>query len=258
MGIELETTFNTVCEEYDRWRPGYVKELYDDIFRAIDINSSSRVLEVGIGTGQATLPILKKGCSFTAIELGAELAEFSRYKFKDYDNFQVNNEAFEDFHGPSNSYDLIFSATAFHWIPEDIGYSKVFDMLKRGGVFARFANHPFKDKKRDNIDVEFKKIYEKYMQGPLGGNEYNEDNARNIANIASKYGFKDISYSLYHRTRSFTADGYIGLLGTYSDNIAMEERFRNSFFGEIKKAINDNGGIITMYDTIDLELARKL
>jgi len=29
------------------------------------------------------------------------------------------------------------------------------------------------------------------------------------------------------------------------------------FFDEIRAAINDNGGIITMYDTIDLQLARK-
>lgn len=54
----LETTFNSVYTEYDRWRPNYVKELYDDIFDVKEINPSSNVLQVGIGTGQATLPIL--------------------------------------------------------------------------------------------------------------------------------------------------------------------------------------------------------
>ena len=35
--------------------------------------------------------------------------------------------------------DLVYSASAFHWIPEEIGYSKVYEMLKPGGAFARFA-----------------------------------------------------------------------------------------------------------------------
>lgn len=37
----LETTFNTVYSEYDKWRPTYVKELYDDIFAAKEIDASS-------------------------------------------------------------------------------------------------------------------------------------------------------------------------------------------------------------------------
>lgn len=253
----LETTFNSVYTEYDKWRPTYVKELYDDIFRVKEINSSSNVLEVGIGTGQATLPILQTGCSLTAIELGDKLAEFSKYKFKNYEKFNVKNLAFEDIECPSNSFDLIYSASAFHWIPENIRYSKVFDMLKSGGVFARFANHPFKDKKRTNIHSAFEKIYAKYMPGSLGGDEYGEENAQNRANIAYKYGFIDISYKLYQRTRTFTANDYTLLLGTYSDHIAIEEKTRMKFFDEIKEAINDNGGIITIYDTIDLQLARK-
>ncbi len=59
----LETTFNTVYSEYDKWRPTYVTKLYEDIFAYKQINQSSNVLEIGIGTGQATMPILEKGCS---------------------------------------------------------------------------------------------------------------------------------------------------------------------------------------------------
>jgi len=253
----LETTFNSVYTEYDRWRPTYVKELYEDIFNVKEITTSSNVLEVGIGTGQATLPILETNCSLTAIELGAQLAEFSKYKYKNYAKFNVKNLVFQDFECPSNSFDLIFSATAFHWIPEDIGYTKVFDILKSGGVFARFANHPYKDMKRNSIHIAFENIYAKYFPGSLAGDEYSEENAKNIADIASKYGFIDISYSLYHRTRTFTADEYTSLLGTYSDHIAIEQTTRIKFFDEIRDAINDNGGIITIYGTIDLQLARK-
>ena len=253
----LETTFNTVYLEYDKWRPTYPQELYNDIFAVKEISPLSNVLEIGIGTGQATLPILEIGCSLSAIELGDQLAEYTKEKFKKYEKFNVKNIAFQDFECPSNSFDLIFSATAFHWIPEGIGYTKVFDMLKSGGVFARFANHPHKDKNRNGIHIVLENIYAKYMPGSLTGDEYNEENAKNIANIPSKYGFTEISYNLYHRTRTFTADEYTRLLGTYSDHIAIEETTRKELFDEIRQAINDNGGIITLYDTIDLQIARK-
>ena len=56
---------------------------------------------------------------------------------------------------------------------------------------------------------------------------------------------------------AFSAAEYIALLGTYSDHIAIDEWIRTEFFGGIENAINRHGGAITVYDTIDLQLARK-
>ncbi|WP_432667475.1 class I SAM-dependent methyltransferase [Wukongibacter baidiensis] len=254
----LEWTFNTVYKEYDKWRPTYVKELYEDIFAYKKINSSSKAVEIGIGTGQATLPILETGCYLTAVEYGDKLSIYAKQKFTCYRKFDVVNVKFEDFECEDNSLDLIYSASAFHWIPEEIGYTKVFNLLKSGGVFARFANHPYKDKSRSGMHEALQKVYDVYMPGVLGSEkEYSEENAKNRAKIANKYGFIDTDYKMYYRTRTFTSDEYILLLGTYSDHVAIEEKKRKKFFTEIKNTIDELGGLITIYDTIDLELARK-
>lgn len=253
----LEWTFNTEAEKYEKMRPGYVSELYEDIFEYIPIDKSSNVVEIGIGGGQATLPILKTGCKLTAVEYGANLAEICRQKFKEFSNFSAVTTKFEDFVYDNNLCDLIYSASAFHWIPEDIGYTKVFKMLNSGGVFARFANHPYKDKGREEIHQALQKIYSVYLPCVLGPSEYSEYDAKERANIAREYGFVDISYKLYYRTRNFSAKEYILLLGTYSDHIAIEEKTRIKFFAEIENAIDNLGGNITIYDTIDLQLARK-
>ena len=250
----LEHTFNSVCAEYDKWRPTYVDELYRDIFDAVKINSESNVLEIGIGTGQATLPILKTGCRLTAVELGDKMAEYARGKFRSFTNFSIINTSFENYESPANSFDLIYSATAFHWIDEKTGYTKVFDMLKNGGVFARFANHPDVYKNGDN--AEFAAIYAKYLPSS-SAHEFTENDAKETADIALKYGFTDISYKLYDRIRTFTADEYVRLLNTYSDHIAMDENAKHCFHEEIRQTIKNNGGMIKIYDTIDLQLARK-
>ena len=258
----LEWTFDTAASAYDKFRPGYVDELYKMIFDYITLSESSCAVEVGIGSGQATLPFLKTGCRLTAVEYGEELSKLCRKKFRDYPNFSVVTNKFENETFSDSVYDLVYSATAFHWVPEEIGYAKVFSMLKSGGAFARFANHPYRDKGNIPLCEEIDRIYAEYyykyynkkQEAPM---EYSEEQAVKIANIAVKYGFVDIKHAMFHRTRTFSASEYCTLLGTYSDHIAIEESIRKEFFSKIADAINDYGGSITVYDTIDLQLARK-
>ena len=257
----LSWTFDTVADTYEKLRPGYVDELYRAIFEYAPINNTSHVIEIGIGGGQATLPFLKTGCALLAIDYGENFCEICREKFRAYPNFSAVSERFEDI-DLRGKYDLIYSASAFHWIPEEIGYKKVYDTLKDGGIFARFANHPYRDKSNPALSEEIDRIYEEYYykyhnkkREPLL--EYTEEQARNRALIAEKYGFTDIRYRLFYRTRTFSAKEYVMLLGTYSDHIAIEEKTRSEFFPEIEKAIDRHGGKITIYDTIDLQLARK-
>lgn len=253
----LETTFNSIYYEYDKWRPTYVPELYKSIQEFKHIDKSTIALEIGIGTGQATLPILETGCLITAVELGDKLAQYTKKKYVDYKNFQVINTMFQDYTNEPNSFDLIFSASAFHWIPEKIGYEKVYALLKPGGVFARFANHPFKDKGREEMFDAIQELYKEYMPGSSADKEYDEENAKKRSDIAKKYGFINTTYRIYKRTRTFSAKEYISLLGTYSDHIAIEQQKREAFFSKIQKVIEEYGNEITLYDTIDLQLARK-
>lgn len=258
----LEWTFDTVASKYEKLRPGYTDELYKMIFDYITIDNTSNVVEVGIGGGQATLPILQTGCTLTAIEYGENFSKLCEEKFKEHKNFSVITEKFENVSFSDSQYDLVYSASAFHWVPEDIGYSKVYAMLKSGGAFARFANHPYRDKGNPVLSEEIDKLYTQYYYKYYGKDiksdkEYSEEQAMQRAQIAKKYGFIDIRHALFYRTRTFSAKEYIELLGTYSDHIAIEEVIRTEFFSKIEEAINQYGGSFTLYDTIDLQLARK-
>ena len=256
----LEWTFDTATTVYDKMRPGYVDALYQEIFDYIPMNAACKAVEVGIGTGQATPPILATGCELTAVEYGESLAQKCRIKFKDYPAFSVITGKFEDAALKKDSYDLVFSATAFHWIPEEEGYQKVYAILKHGGAFARFANHPYPGKDNPSLREEIDKLYTIYHHSDKKNvfKEYGEAQAQKLAAIASKYGFADIRHAMFYRIRTFTAEEYIALLATYSDNIALDEPVRKEFFSKIEEVINKHGGEINIHDTIDLQLARKI
>lgn len=260
----MEWTFDTVADEYDKWRPEYVPELYNDIFSYSNISPESCALEIGIGTGQATKPILNTGCKIVAVELGKNLAELTRLKFKDYGNISVVNSSFQDYCCDNNSFDIVYSASAFHWIDEEEGYIKVYNLLKSGGVFARFASHPFDYiAGQEELAEQIGRIYFKYMRDPSETPTplmqiYTEEDAEERSDIAKKYGFTDIVTKIYYRDLVYTSDEYIKRASIESDKIALDSQIRNQFLNEMKNAIDKYGGKITIRDMIDLNLARKL
>lgn len=258
----LGWTFDTVADVYEKLRPGYVDGVYDMIRDYVPLGEHSRAVEVGVGGGQATKPILDTGCAVTAVEPGEEFSKLCAAKFGAYPKFSVITGKFEEVDFAPQSCDLVYSASAFHWVPEEIGYRKVYNMLRSGGAFARFANHPHPDQGRPEMSAAIQEAYARYYY-PFHRREirhdkvYGEAEAEARAEIARKYGFQDIAWALLRRTRSFTAKEYIMLLGTYSDHIVIDEPIRMKFFDAIEQTINDYGGEITLYDTIDLALARK-
>jgi protein-L-isoaspartate O-methyltransferase len=74
----LRATFDQAAELYDRARPGYPPALFDDLAELAGAGAGRRVLEIGPGTGQATVPLPSAGCRIVAVELGAGLARVVR------------------------------------------------------------------------------------------------------------------------------------------------------------------------------------
>ena len=68
---ERRHLFNQVAELYDSARPGYPGALFDDILSYANLPQNARILEVGCGTGQATLPLARRGYAIDCIEPGS-------------------------------------------------------------------------------------------------------------------------------------------------------------------------------------------
>ena len=140
--MDFRKIFDTIPEEFDRWRPRYCPELFADLAEYGQLGPGKEVLEVGPGTGQATEPVLRTGCSYTAIELGEHLTEFMKKRFREYGNFRIVNGDFETYDFGEQKFDMVYSAAAFQWIPQEIGYPKAWELLKEGGAFAMFLMRP--------------------------------------------------------------------------------------------------------------------
>ena len=83
------------------------------------------------------------------------------------------------------------------------------------------------------------------------------EDAKALAKLAEKYGFTDTEYKLYSWKKDFSADEYMRLLKTYPDHMRLEDEKRKGLFEGIYQAIQKHGGVITVYYTMDMQLARK-
>lgn len=134
---QLRQTFTEDAELYDRVRPGYPPRLYDDLGELLRV-ADPRVLEIGPGTGQATRPMVERGWSVSAVELGAELAEVARRKLPSVD---IAVADFDTWELPGPTYDLVLSATAFHWLDPATRVQRCAQVLRPGGVLAVVSTH---------------------------------------------------------------------------------------------------------------------
>src|SRR2546430_2026280 len=134
-------TFDEVAELYDRVRPGYPAELFDDLVELAGLNPGSRVLEIGCGTGQATLPMAERKFDITAIEVGPKLAAVASRNLARFSNVNFIVGAFEEWPVPRESFDAVVSATAFHWLDPSVRVTRAAGALRLSGVLATIATH---------------------------------------------------------------------------------------------------------------------
>lgn len=254
---EFETTFNDAAEDYEASRPAYCPQLYRDLLTYQPIDSQSCVLEIGMGTGKATGPVLETQCRLIALEPGDALARAAQRKFRQHKNLSIEVKAFQDYDCEAGTFDLIYAATAFHWIPEAYGYRRVFELLKEGGAFARFAYRAGEDQTRPEMSAEIRRAYERCPTMSQRKRPDATAEARRLSQLAGQYGFADLADKTYHWTKDFTADGYMQLLSTYPDHMALPQEEREMLFSDIHHAIEKHGGMITVHYTADMQLARK-
>lgn len=162
----LRETFNGVADAYQAARPSYPTELYDDLVALTGLSPGDRLLEIGCATGKATLPLLARGFSVVCVELGSELARVARANFAGLPG-EVHVGAFESWQ-TDERFDLVYAATAWHWIDPEVRYRKARALLRPGGHLAFWsAGHAF-PAGFDPFFTEIQEVYDAIGEGVPG------------------------------------------------------------------------------------------
>ena len=258
----MRSTFDGAASLYDEARPGYPEELFDDVVSLSGIPSGGRILEVGCGTGQATLPLARRGYDILCVELGENLAAVARRNLSAYPRVEVLTRDFEEGPLPGGAFDLLVSATAFHWLDPTVAYPKAARCLRPGGDIALFWNEHVGTGADGGIFAEAQEVYAReapeIWDGTFSGPPLPEGLPDRTGEIESSGLFGLVVRRTYLWEQAYDVEGYLRVLDTYSDHIALKEETRARLYGGLSRLIRDkHGGRIVKGYATSLYVAPK-
>jgi SAM-dependent methyltransferase len=249
----LRSTFDETAELYDRARPRYPSALFDDLAELAAIGPGSRVLEIGPGRGQATRPLAERDCRVVAVELGAGLAAVARRNLARFPTVEIVTAAFEDWPLPTEPFDLVLAATAFHWIDPAVRTDKVADALRPGGALATVTTHHVAGGD-ESFFAEAQACYERWdPDTPPGGSPLRpaSDIPNSNYDLDQSARFGPPAFRRHEWDEPYTTLSYLELLLTYSGHRALDPTSRTNLLDCIAHLIDTtrNGRITKRYLT---------
>jgi SAM-dependent methyltransferase len=247
--------FESAALDYDQYRPGYPNIIVNEVVSLSCLTSSSRLLEIGCGTGKATVQFASRGYMIDCIDPGRRLVSFAKRNCRSWPNATFNVGRFEEMDPGQVDYDLVLSAQAFHWVDPRVRLFKVTRLLKSGGSLALLYNYP--GRKKDRVMEFLTDAIREESGGRLESWDYIEDVAGWKKEIADSGLFCHIGIVRHRWMYRYSAETYAGLFRTYSDFLSLPRSVQKRVLERMRGIILTNGGSVhRSYDSILIH-ARK-
>ena len=136
--------FTNRVENYVKYRPGYPQALYHHLATHYGLTSTSRIADVGSGTGLLAQLFLAQGNPVLGIEPNEAMRQAAEQFLADYPEFTSVAAAAEATTLPEASVDFVTAGQAFHWfdpVPTKAEFRRI---LRPHGFIALIWNtrHP--------------------------------------------------------------------------------------------------------------------
>jgi SAM-dependent methyltransferase len=158
------------------------------------------------------------------------------------------------------AFDLVYVATAFHWITPEVRFAKPHSLLKPYGHLAIIYRNHVSDEKGDVFDAAVQPIYRRYKGHSIAGARTYVPRALSELRpepIDEKL-FRPVSFSLFPEVVRYSAEDYVHLLTTYSPTLAMPADARRALLGDIEHLINEQfGGYIVQHYAMGLQITQS-
>ena len=223
------------ASNYRIFRPKYSPEMFS--FIGNNFNTSS-ILEVGCGTGLATLQLYSISQILLSIEPNSAMLNEAK-ELIDAEGIHFECCSLEKF-DTVETFDIIFAGQSLHWVNKEERYSKPFSLLKNEGVLLQAYNCVVEDTPFfwDEHEIE-KKIFKERV----GERKPFEE----LYSLAKKKGHKEISatglfeveFEEFENDQVFNAGTYIGWIDSWSRSGRMTDDEKSKLYSALEDCINN-------------------
>lgn len=263
MRREQRLVFGEVAELYDRHRPTYPDAVVDDLVELAGLRPGSPVLEIGAGTGKATMLVAARGMRVVAVEPSAEMASVARSRCSAVGDIQIEESDFEQWDPGGREFPLVFAAQAWHWVDPEVGFAKAASVLRPGGVLAAFWNRPMWTRAalREVLIDAYREAAPEVLDetDPMHpANSPSGDEVPWRSGVAAEEGLGDVEVRDYDWSQPYTGGDYAALLQTHSTVRVLDPERRQTLVDTVARAIERHGNTFELPLVTRLYLARRL
>jgi SAM-dependent methyltransferase len=250
---EAVRLFDEVAEVYDRVRPGYPDALVRDVMEFGGLRAGMTVLEVGAGTGLATLAFARCGLRVHCVEPSRSMASILAARTADLPDVTIDVADFGELQVERGGYDAVIAGQCWQYLDPADRLDRSAYALGDSGILAVFWNS--RPRPAGTLAAEVDRAHRTHApelrsQGrPQAGG-----GGRRFA--AHSEVFRDIELRHYRGTRRYDAEEFVSLLGTYAEYRALPAERRSALYSALRERVSRRGsGVEMIYDTV-LHLAR--
>ena len=248
--------FDDAAVAYDRFRPEYPRAVIDEAVILSRLRPGARLLEVGCGTGKATVAFASRGYRMDCIDPGKNLIAVARQKCRRWPRVAFRSARFEDTALQSRWYDMVLSAQALHWVEPAVRLRKSASLLDREGSLALLYNYP--GAPDDETLERLSKLITRESGGLLSSWSYQDEVSGWVREIDESGLFGMVDVSRHRWCRQYSAEEYVGLFRTYSDFLSLPGVLQDRVAGCIHRVITRSGrSVRRTYDCILIHARRS-
>lgn len=236
------TLFDGAARLYAATRPGYPAEIVEALAATAGAGPGSRVLEVGCGTGQLTGDLARLGFDLTAIDIGPAMIDAARQHLGD-GAVSLLVSSFEDFAAADSSFDLIVSATAFHWIDPEVRFSKSARLLRPGGWLALLA---IGERYDDPLNAALQRMWTARSEDKAWSARRPPSDAEAIAGSGL---FGQPLQRTHRQRRTVPAEAVLGVENTRATTLSWPADARAAFTAELRGHLASHAEVTLTLDT---------
>lgn len=238
---ERAVIFGRDSAAYENARPGYPAEAIDHVNSLVE---ADRAVEVGAGTGKATVDLARADLELICIEPSAEMAAV--LAAKNLPGVSIVVSTYEDWRGEEHSMDLMFAAQAWHWVDRRTAYDKALSILRPGGALALMWNVPV-----DRYAM-FESVYAQHapeLPAELDERIKRRDSDTWLDELSST-GFERVERFTHRWSDSLGPAQIRALYSTYSDHMMLPEPNRERLLAGLADTVYQMGGQVEIeYNT---------
>lgn len=238
-------TFASTEAYYAAYRPGYGEAAIRYLVDRFDVDESARVLDLGCGAGQITIPIESFAGEVVGMDPNPTMLEHASERAKDAgrENIEFVEGSDTDLDADLGSFRLVAMGRSFHWMDQEQALDRIHDRLEPGGGVAIVNGEEWLVRGEMDWQAAVYEVVADYIddlpERETGDIEYEDP----WDELLEEKGFEDVETKTFEIERDWAVDEILGYVFSLSycspetfgddmDDFEVEARERLTEIGE--------------------------